>query len=278
MAFRLLRRPLLTLLDFAAEAVKALSMEWRDEGIILGTRRHGETSAILEVMTRAHGRHMGLVRGGRSRRLQPVLQPGNRIDLVWRARLDEHLGMFQAEALEMNAARLMDSAVAVHGLQLLAAHLRLLPERDPHGGLYETLCVMIPHLEDADAAGELVARFELLILDELGFGLDLSRCAATGQKDDLAYVSPKSGKAVSREAGEPWRDRMLALPAFLQRGSGLRGDTAAVEDAFRLTSFFFSRHVYEPRGIEEPGARAGFLAALRKHRVSVAATAGETAA
>ncbi len=241
-------------------------MEWRDEGIILGTRRHGETSAILEVMTRAHGRHLGLVRGGRSRRLQPVLQPGNRVDLVWRARLDEHLGTFQAEALEMNAARLMDSAVAVYGLQVLAAHLRLLPERDAHAALYETLCLMIAHLDDAGAAGELVARFELLVLDELGFGLDLSECAATGGRADLVYVSPKSGRAVSREAGAPWHDRMLPLPTFLQRGAALRADAAAVEDAFRLTGFFFERHVYEPRGLREPDARAGFLAALRRHR------------
>jgi DNA repair protein RecO (recombination protein O) len=253
-------------------------MEWRDEGIILGARRHGETSAILEVMTRAHGRHLGLVRGGRSRKQQPVLQPGNRVDLVWRARLDEHLGVFQAEALDMNAARLMDSAVAVHGLQLLAAHLRLLPERDAHGGLYETLAVMIAHLDDADLAGELVARFELMVLDELGFGLDLSQCAATGTRHDLAYVSPKSGRAVSREAGAPWRDRMLALPAFLRRDSGIRGDMEGMEDAFRLTGFFFARHVYEPRGLEAPGARAGFLAALRKHHAARKTVAGETAA
>lgn len=243
-------------------------MEWRDEGIILGTRKHGETSAILEVMTRAHGRHLGLVRGGRSRKQQPVLQPGNRVDLLWRARLDEHLGTFQAEAIEMNAARLMDSAVAVYGLQTMAAHLRLLPERDAHGALYETLAVMIAHLDDADAAGELVARFELLILDELGFGLDLSQCAATGSRQDLAYVSPKSGRAVSREAGAPWHDKMLALPAFLQR-SGPRADQAALEDAFRLTGFFFTRHVYEPRGIEPPDARTGFLAALRRHHASL---------
>ena len=242
-------------------------MEWRDEGIILGTRRHGETSAILEVMTRAHGRHMGLVRGGRSRKLQPVLQPGNRVDLVWRARLDEHLGQFQAEALEMNAARLMDSAVAVYGLQLLAAHLRLSPERDPHDTLYETLGVILSHLDDADAAGELLARFELLVLDELGFGLDLTHCAATGASSDLVYVSPKSGRAVSREAGAPWHDKMLALPAFLRRGASLRGDPAAVADAFRLTGFFLHRHVYEPRGIGEPDARAGFLAALARHHV-----------
>ncbi|RVD40892.1 DNA repair protein RecO [Mesorhizobium sp. M4B.F.Ca.ET.215.01.1.1] len=249
-------------------------MEWRDEGIILGTRKHGETSAILEVMTRAHGRHLGLVRGGRSRKQQPVLQPGNRVDLLWRARLDEHLGTFQAEAIEMNAARLIDSAVAVYGLQTMAAHLRLLPERDAHGALYETLAVMIAHLDDADAAGELVARFELLILDELGFGLDLSQCAATGSRQDLAYVSPKSGRAVSRAAGAPWHDKMLALPAFLQR-SGPSADQAALEDAFRLTGFFFSRHVYEPRGLEPPDARAGFLAALRRHHAAGKAIAGE---
>ena len=193
-------------------------MEWRDEGIILGTRKHGETSAILEVMTRAHGRHLGLVRGGRSRKQQPVLQPGNRVDLLWRARLDEHLGIFQAEAIEMNAARLMDSAVAVYGLQTMAAHLRLLPERDAHGGLYEALAVMISHLDDADAAGELVARFELLILDELGFGLDLSQCAATGSRQDLAYVSPKSGRAVSRAA--PRKDHPYATRRLLERLDG----------------------------------------------------------
>lgn len=252
-------------------------MEWRDEGIILGQRRHGETSVILEVMTRAHGRHMGLVRGGRSRTRQPVLQPGNRVDLLWRARLDEHLGTFQAEALEMNAARLMESAVAVYGLQVMAAHLRLLPERDAHGALYETLGVMIAHLDDADVAGELLARFELLVLEELGFGLDLSCCAATGSLEDLVYVSPKSGRAVSRAAGSPWHDKMLALPSFLHRSSGEHGDASALEAAFRLTGFFLTRHVYEPRGVREPDARAGFLSALRRHYARQATTEGVTA-
>lgn len=240
-------------------------MEWRDEGIILGTRKHGETSAILEVMTRAHGRHLGMVRGGRSRKLQPVLQPGNRVDLLWRARLDEHMGTFQAEPLELNAARLIDSAAAVYGLQTLAAHLRLLPERDPHPGLFEALGAVISHLDDPAAAGELVVRFELLVLDELGFGLDLARCAATGAREGLTYVSPKSGRAVSREAGAPWVDKMLPLPAFLRERAEIRPDWQAIEDAYRLTGFFFARHVYEPRGHEEPGSRASFLAALRKH-------------
>ncbi len=237
-------------------------MEWRDEGIIIGARRHGETSLILEVMTPGHGRHLGLVRGGRSRRMQPLLQAANRVALTWHARLDEHLGMFQVEPIEMNAARLFSNAVAVYGLQTVAAHLRLLPERDPHPNLFQSLSLLLEHLEDAQAAAELMARFELLVLDELGFGLDLTRCAATGVQDDLVYVSPKSGRAVSRAAGEPYRDRMLALPAFLRRGTRLRGDTAAYRDAFTLTGFFFSRHVYEPRGIEPPETRASFVAAL----------------
>ncbi|MCO5147820.1 MAG: DNA repair protein RecO, partial [Aquamicrobium sp.] len=151
-------------------------MEWRDEGIVLGTRKHGESSAILEVMTRAHGRHLGLVRGGRSRKQQPMLQAGNLVEIIWRARLDEHLGIFQAEPLELNAARLFDSASAIYAIQTLAAHLRLLPERDPHAALYEALKVMIGHLDEPVAAAELVVRFELLILEELGFGLDLLTC------------------------------------------------------------------------------------------------------
>ncbi len=253
-------------------------MEWRDEGIILGTRRHGETSAILEVMTRDHGRHLGLVRGGRSRKQQPVLQAGNKVDIIWRARLDEHLGTFQVEALDLNAARLFDSAAAIYGLQTLAGHLRLLPERDPHERLYQTLGLVIDHLHDPAAAGELVVRFEVMMLDELGFGLDLSQCAATGVRADLAYVSPKSGRAVSRGAGDPWRDRMLALPVFLLQGSGVRADAAAIEDAFRLTSFFLGRHVYEPRGVIEPESRGAFLAALRRNNGPAAASGEGTAA
>lgn len=249
-------------------------MEWRDEGIIIGARRHGETSLILEAMTAAHGRHLGLVRGGRGRRMQPLLQPGNRVELLWRARLDEHLGIFQVEPLELNAARLFDSAVAVFGLQTLAAHLRLLPERDPHRTLYDTLELIIGHLGDPVSAAELLIRFELLVLDELGFGLDLSQCAATGVRDDLAYVSPKTGRAVSRQAGSQWQDRLLALPAFLGKGAGSRGSPAEIDQAFRLTGYFFGRHVYEARGIEPPEARASFLSALGRQF----ATKGESAA
>ncbi|MGV8939545.1 MAG: DNA repair protein RecO [Allorhizobium sp.] len=246
-------------------------MQWSDEAILLGVKRLGETSVIAEVMTRDRGRHMGLVRGGRSRRMQPVLQPGNRLEITWRARLDEHLGEFRIEPIELRAARLMESATAVYGVQALAALLRLLPERDPHVHLYEALDVILDHLGDPADAGELFIRFELEVLNDLGFGLDLARCAATGRIDDLIYVSPKTGRAVCREAGAPWAGKMLALPHFLSTGAGKSADRQSLADAFQLTGFFLNRHVYEPRGLTEGTARAGFLqAALKALRGKVA--------
>lgn len=236
-------------------------MEWREAGIVLGLRRHGETSVIAEIMTRSRGRHLGVVRGGRSRRLQPVLQPGNEVEATWRARLDEHLGTFVVEPVELRAARLMESAVALHGIQLLAAHLRLLPERDPHPRLFDGLTLILEHFDDPLRTGELVVRFEAALLEDLGFGLDLASCAATGRIDDLAYVSPKSGRAVSREAGEPWRDKLLALPAFLSDVSQ-RPEPRAVADGLRLTGYFLARHVWSPRALEEPVSRAGLIAAV----------------
>ncbi|WP_420959948.1 DNA repair protein RecO [Brucella sp. IR073] len=239
-------------------------MEWRDEGIILGTRRHGETSVIVELMTRAHGRHLGLVRGGRSRKQQPLLQPGNRVDALWYARLDEHMGTFQIEPLSFAAARLIEMPVALYGIQLAAAHLRLLPERDPHPALYETLGLMIEHFGDPMAAGELLLRFEVMMLEELGFGLDLTACAATGSREHLAYVSPKSGRAVSRDAGAPYADKLLPLPEFVS-DTRVRADSLAeIDAAFRMTGYFLMRHVWEPRALTPPEARAGFMAALGK--------------
>ncbi|MFZ2099545.1 MAG: DNA repair protein RecO [Oricola sp.] len=239
-------------------------MEWRDRGIIIGTRRHGETSLILEVMTEARGRHLGLVRGGRSRRQQPVLQPGNEVELTWRARLDEHLGVFQVEPLALAAARLMEHPSGIYGIQLLASHLRLLPERDRHLELFHAMEVVIEHLCEPEIAGPLMVRFELRLLEELGFGLDLAACAGTGVRNDLVYVSPKTGRAVSRLAGEPWKDKLLPLPAFLAGQPSVVPDEATIAEAFELTAFFLRRHVYEPRATKEPDARAGFVAAVKR--------------
>ncbi|MEN3794398.1 DNA repair protein RecO [Fulvimarina sp. MAC3] len=236
-------------------------MEWREEGIVLGVRRHGETSVIAELMTRSRGRHLGLVRGGRSKAMRPVLQPGNSVLAHWRARLDEHMGAFALEPVLSRAGGLMESAVGLHGVQLAASHLRLLPERDPHPRLHDGLIVLLENLgADRMTAGELMLRFELAVLEELGFGLDLTRCAATGASTDLVYVSPKSGRAVSREPGEPYRDKLLALPAFLTE-TDRAADGETLKAGFTLTRYFLARHVYEPRGIDEPLSRTGFISA-----------------
>ncbi|MBW3097843.1 DNA repair protein RecO [Pseudohoeflea coraliihabitans] len=239
-------------------------MEWRDEGILLGLRKHGETSVIAEVMTRSHGRHMGIIRGGRSRRMQPVLQPGNSVSLVWRARLDEHLGQYQVEPLVARAGRLMESAIGVHGVQAMAALLRLLPERDSHQRLHDAFAIILDSFDDPALAGSMYVRFELAVLEDLGFGLDLTRCAATGSRDRLIFVSPKSGRAVSADAGAAWADKLLALPSFLHSGDAASDTAEGLAAAFALTGYFLRRHVFEPRGLPEPAARAGLETAVQR--------------
>jgi DNA repair protein RecO (recombination protein O) len=237
-------------------------MEWADEAVILGVKRHGETSVIAEVMTRSRGRHLGLVRNGRSRTMQPVLQPGNLVELNWRARLDEHLGHFAMEPISHRAAQLMEHAASLHGVQALAALLRLLPERDPHPHLYDMLNIVLDHLNEPAEAGELYVRFELAVLNDLGFGLDLVQCAATGSRDNLEYISPRSGRAVSRDAGLPYHDKLFALPEFLKVTSRAAANRESLSEAFRLTQYFLARHVYEPRGVEPGAAREGFIRAV----------------
>jgi len=244
-------------------------MEWADEGVVLGTRRHGEASVIVEVMTRGHGRHLGLVRGGAGSRLWAVLQPGNSVRAAWRARLDEHLGHYTVEGLQLRAAEFLAVPYAVYGVTHLAALCRLLPERDPHPGVHDALAAILEHM-DASAAMRVV-QFELMLLAELGFGLELDTCAATGARADLVYVSPKSGRAVSAQAGEPWRDKLLRLPSFL---NGMSDDTPSPQelaDGFALTGFFLANRVFEPRGLAAPDARERFLAAVLRGRTSVAA-------
>ena len=233
-------------------------MEWTGEGLLIGVRRHGESSVIAEVMVAGRGRHLGLVRGGRSRRLSPVLQPGNTIQLTWRARLEDQLGMFTVELLEARAAALIEDRTRLYLSQLVCDHLRLLPERDPH----DRLLGMALRLIDGKPDGADLARFELAVLDELGYGLDLSQCAVTGVTDDLTHVSPKSGRAVSRAAAEPYRDRLLALPSFLtSRGNAGPSDIAA---ALRLSGHFLDVHVWGARQIEHPSTRDALVEILAR--------------
>jgi DNA repair protein RecO (recombination protein O) len=238
-------------------------MDWRDEGLVIGLRRHGESAIILELMTREHGRHLGLVRGG-GRSLRGALQPGDCVAASWRARLEDQLGNYTIEPLRPRAARFLDHAFALRGVAYLCALLRLLPERDPHGDLFDMAEAIADHLHSRETAPPLMARFELEILSALGFGLDLDACALTGAREDLAYVSPKSGRAVTRDAGAPWRDRLLPFPQFLRATEFRaveRGDLAA---AFRLTGHFLQRDVFAPRGGTTGDARAQYLAAAAK--------------
>jgi DNA repair protein RecO (recombination protein O) len=247
-------------------------MEWTDDGIVLGVRRHGESSAIVELLTRGHGRHLGLVRGGAGSRMRPLLQPGNSVRAVWRARLDEHLGYYAIEGTKLRAATVLASSHAVYGVTHLASLARLLPERDPHEGIYNLLDRTLDDFDDIGEAAAHLIRFELAMLAELGFGLDLETCVATGETTDLIYISPKSGCAVSRHAGDPWRDRLLRLPPFLRRdGCGANGwSDQDLRDGFQLTGLFLLRHVLEPRGQGHSDAREGFINAVTKHRARVA--------
>ncbi|MFN5121449.1 MAG: DNA repair protein RecO, partial [Bradyrhizobium sp.] len=190
------------------------------------------------------------------------------VTAVWRARLDEHLGMYALEGTRLRAATLLASSHAVYGVTHLAALARLLPERDPHEDIYEMLQGTLDDFDDAGIAAVHLIRFELAMLTELGFGLDLENCAATGETTDLIYVSPKSGGAVSRAAGEPWRDRLLPLPAFLREGEGGANSWSEqdLRDGFTITGLFLLRHVLEPRGQGHSDARDGFINAVTRRR------------
>ena len=235
-------------------------MQWSDEAIVLSVKPHGETAAVVELLTRAHGRHLGLVHGGRSRKLRPILQTGNHVDATWKARLSDQLGHFSVELGRPFAAEAMESAAALAALSTLTGLARLLPERDPHPNLYEITLFVLGFLDDVTVWPALLVRWELALLEELGFGLDLSECAATGANDQLIYVSPKSGRAVSASAGEPYRDRLLRLPGFLVKGRPGPVTVSDVYDGFELTGYFLESRVLTPRGEKLPDARSRIMA------------------
>jgi DNA repair protein RecO (recombination protein O) len=233
-------------------------LEWTDAAMVLSVRPHGESSTILEVLTHSHGRHLGLVRGGASRRTRPVLQPGNTLHLHWRARLNEHLGNFSAEIVKARAGDMLDSREALAGLNAFTAvAAAALPEREAHASVFEAADVLLDAMQESDFVhwGPLFVRWEAGLLDELGFGLDLSRCAATGVLENLIYVSPRTGRAVSGEAGAVYKERLFALPAFLLGSQNATPTAADVLAGLRLTGHFLGERVLQPHGREMPLAR-----------------------
>ena len=240
-------------------------MDWRDHGILLTSRRHGEMAAIIEVFTEGHGRHAGVVRGGASRKIAPILQPGAQLDVLWRARLEEHIGTFVVEPLRSRAAAAFSGRLALAGLNAVVSLLSFcLPEREPHPAIYRRTEQLMDLLGQDEVWSLAYLRWELALLEELGFGLDLSACAVTGATEGLVYVSPKSGRAVSTAGAGKWADKLLPLPRCL-RGEGAAPDIE-IADALRTTGYFLESHLAPSLGHTPlPDARARFVTQFTRH-------------
>jgi DNA repair protein RecO (recombination protein O) len=229
-------------------------MEWAEEGYILAVKPHGETSALLNVFTKSRGRHAGLVRGGRSRRLRPVLQPGNKVSLRWNARLSEHLGSFNVEAVDAHAASIMQDRLSLAALNSLSAlTISALPEREAHPHLFAGFEILLQNIMDVDIWPALYVRFEIALLEAVGYGLDFSTCAATGSTENLTHVSPRSGRAVSTGAAQPYLDKMLTLPAFLRGGGQVEADDIA--NGLALSGYFLKSRIFYAINKDIPEAR-----------------------
>lgn len=241
-------------------------MEWRDQGILLSTRRHGETSAIIEVFTPGQGRHAGVVRGGTSRKIAPILQPGAQLDVTWRARLEDHIGSFTVEPVRSRAAVALADRLALSGLNAVTALLSFcLPEREPHPRLYQRTEALLDLLGQDEIWPLAYLRWEVSLLEEMGYALDLSACAVTGATEGLAYVSPKSGRAVSVKGAGAWAERLLPLPDVL-RGIGEAPDEE-IAAAFRTTGHFLERYLAEGLGSKPlPEARSRFVDRFSRRR------------
>lgn len=217
-------------------------MDWQSEGYIISVRPHGESSAIVDVLTPEHGRHAGLVRGARSRRNRPVVEIGNKVQIQWRARLSEHLGNFAIEPIETYAASLMQDRNCLAGLNAVCAMAKtVLPERQAFPQVYAAFDILMQNFEDIEIWPALYIRWEMGVLAALGYGLDLSACAATGQVENLTHVSPRSGRAVCAQAAQPYLDKLLPLPNFMQGGRELSAQD--IENGLRLTGYFLETRV-----------------------------------
>jgi len=254
-------------------------MDWQDDGIILSVRRHGETSAIVTLLTHARGAHAGLVKGGYAKRKRAGIEPGNRVHATWRARLVEHLGNFHFETVHSYSAALMDSPNRLAGMAAaLAVCAAALPEREPHPKLYEVMGTLLDAMEHDDIShhvegwGSLYVKWELGLLQELGFRLDLDHCAATGTTEDLVWVSPKSARAVSRDAGKPYEHQLLALPPFIRNPNGIADTVDEVLQGLKLTGYFLDSHIFMAHQRQMPQARARLMERLARSQTPKASS------
>jgi DNA repair protein RecO (recombination protein O) len=237
-------------------------MQWVDTAFVVAVRRHGESGLVAELLTHAHGRHLGLCRGGQSPKRRAVLQPGNEVAATWRGRLPEHLGTLACELVRAYAARFLDDPDRLSALASAMALVAMaLPEREPHGDVFAAVSRLLADLDSAADWPARYVRWECELLASLGFGLDLGRCAATGTTAELAYVSPRTGRAVSRTAGRPYHDKLLPLPAFLRDEGPAAG--ADIEHGLRLTGYFLLHHLMAPQNRALPPARTRLALRMR---------------
>ena len=237
-------------------------MEWRDQGILLSARRHGENAAIIEMFTPTQGRHVGVVRGGTSRKIAPILHPGAQLDVSWRARLEAHIGSFSVEPVRSRAAIAMGGRMTLAGLNTVTALLSFcLPEREPHPELYARTVTLLDLLDTQEVWPLAYLQWELRLLEEMGYALDLDSCAVTGATQELRYVSPKSGRAVSAKGAGEWADRLLPLPPVL-RGF-MEADAPQIAQGFVTTGYFLESHLARDLGGKPlPEARARYVEAF----------------
>lgn len=243
-------------------------MEWVDEALVLSVRPHGETAALAELLTREHGRYLALVHGGRSRKNRPVLQIGNHVDVTWKARLADQLGHAAIAMRRGFAAEVMNDRLSLCALTSMCALSRSLAERDPHPSLFEISLFVLGFLDDASVWPALYVRWEMALLEELGYGLDIGTCAVSGSAQNLTYVSPNTGRAVSEAAAAPYADRLLTLPAFMlsgRRGQVTRDDMLA---GLKLTGHFLEHRIFAPRDVLMPDARVQLPALLAREKAN----------
>jgi DNA repair protein RecO (recombination protein O) len=244
-------------------------MKWSDVGIVLSSRKLGESSVIVSLMTPQHGRHLGLVRGGSGKRARGIYQAGNMVSVEWSARVEDQLGTFRCELLKPLAALYLDDSLRLAGLSSSCAVVeRALPERESYLGIYESLFSFLINLGSDDWLENYV-RWEISLLASLGFGLNLSSCASTGQNCDLIYVSPKSGRAVSAIAGKPYKDKLLGLPDFLtheEKKSTILNYGAVCEGLY-LTSYFLDRNAFIHNKNGAPSARSRLVDQVKQKHI-----------
>lgn len=245
-------------------------MHWQDHAIILSTRKYGENAALVQCFSHEHGVYRAMVRGITGKRNRGLYQAGNLVEATWKARLSEQLGTLTAELSRSYAATLMADDKRLTALcSALALVEQMLPEREPHPHMFSMLVSLLESLQMDEGWAEDYVRFELELLQELGFGLDLSCCAATGEVEDLYYVSPKSGRAVSRKAGAPYCNKLLPLPGFLLGNPmGTAENQQKIKNGLALTGFFLNKYILEPHGWKMPAMRVRLAVLLTEYETT----------